>query len=104
MRVRVWIAGEDGPSRDFELATAPRVGDGISISLGDHFEEGVVTSVLWQLVGIDRAANELVLGVEPVGSVTMVHVICQAPKQGAVLLGAQTAKTLVDGATALTPN
>ena len=79
MRVRVWIAGEEGPSRDFELVVPPRVGEGISISIGGHFEEGVVTSVLWQLVGIEPSGNDLVLGVEPVGSVTMVHVICRPP-------------------------
>ncbi len=82
MRVRVWISGAEGPSRDFELAEAPRVGDCISISLGGRFEDGIVTSVTWQLVGIEPTANDLSLGVDPVGSVTIVHIICQPPKNG----------------------
>jgi hypothetical protein len=80
MRVRVWIAGAEGPSRDFELVDAPRVGDGISISVAGRLEEGIVTSVAWQLVGIEPSGNDLALGVEPVGSVTLVHVICRPPK------------------------
>jgi hypothetical protein len=82
MRVRVWIAGAEGPSRDFELVEAPRVGECISISIGGRFEEGIVTSVIWQLVGIERTGNDLTLGVEPVGSVTLVHIICHPPKAG----------------------
>jgi hypothetical protein len=81
MRVRVWIAGAEGPSRDFELVEAPRVGDCISIALAGQFEEGIVTSVIWQLVGIERAGADLTVGVEPVGSVTVVHVICQPQKE-----------------------
>ncbi|QUD90604.1 hypothetical protein [Phenylobacterium montanum] len=77
MRVRVWISGADGPSHDFELAEAPRLGECISISIGGRFEEGVVTSVMWQLVAVEPTANDMSLGIEPVGSVTMVHVICQ---------------------------
>ena len=77
MRVRVWISGAEGPSRDFELAEAPRVGERISISIGGRFEDGVVTSVVWQLVGVDPTPSDLPLGFEPVGSVTMLHVICQ---------------------------
>ena len=77
MRVRVWIAGAEGPSRDFELAEAPRVGECISISLAGRLEEGIVTSVTWQLVGIEGSPGALMLGVDPVGSVTLVHVICR---------------------------
>ena len=80
MRVRVWIAGAEGPSRDFELADAPRVGDCISIAVAGHLEEGIVTSVTWQLVGVERSVSDLTLGVEPVGSVTLVHVICRPPE------------------------
>lgn len=82
MRVRVWIAGAEGSSRDFELVEAPRVGDCISISVAGGFEEGIVTSVIWQLVGIERSGNDLAVGVEPVGSVTMVHVICHPQEDG----------------------
>jgi hypothetical protein len=82
MRVRVWIEGAEGPSRDFELAEAPRVGEAISISVAGHLEEGVVTSVTWQLVGVERSPSDLTTGIEPVGSVTLLHVICQAPKGG----------------------
>ena len=77
MRVRVWISGAEGPSRDFELAEAPRVGECISISVGGRFEDGIVTSVVWQLVGVDPPPNDIPLGFDPVGSVTMLHVICQ---------------------------
>jgi hypothetical protein len=80
MRVRVWIEGAEGPSRDFELAEMPRVGEAISISVAGHLEEGVVTSVTWQLVAIERSSSDLTTGIEPVGSVTLVHVICQPPK------------------------
>jgi hypothetical protein len=82
MRVRVWIAGAEGPSRDFELVEAPRVGDCISIAVAGRFEEGIVTSVIWQLVGIERSENDTVVGVEPVGSVTVIHVICNPQKEG----------------------
>ena len=77
MRIRVWISGAEGPSRDFELAEAPRVGECISISLAGRLEEGIVTSVTWQLVGIEGSPGALMLGVDPVGSVTLVHVICR---------------------------
>ncbi len=77
MRVRVWISGAEGPSRDFELAEAPRVGDCISVSTSGRFEEGIVTSVVWQLVGVEPTSSDLTLGFEPVGSVTMVHIICK---------------------------
>lgn len=81
MRVRVWISGAEGPSRDFELVEAPRVGDCISISTGGRFEEGIVTSVVWQLVGVESTSSDLTLGFEPVGSVTMVHIICKASNE-----------------------
>jgi hypothetical protein len=80
MRVRVWIGGAEGPSRDFELATAPQVGECISIAVGGRLEEGIVTSVTWQLVGVEQSGADMTLGIEPVGSVTLVHVICQSPK------------------------
>ena len=92
MRVRVWIAGAEGPSRDFELAEAPRVGDCISIAVGGRLEDGIVSSVTWQLVAIERSANELSLGIEPVGSVTLVHVICQPPKSGRFVSADSVAK------------
>ena len=76
MRVRVWIDGDEGPSHDFELASAPRVGDRISIAIQGHVEEGVVATVSWHLQGIERAGGSLALEGEPVGSVTMVHVVC----------------------------
>ncbi len=61
---------------DFELPEAPRVGESISIATEGRFDEGVVTSVVWQLVGVKPSSKDLTLGFEPVGSVTMVHVIC----------------------------
>lgn len=79
MRVRIWIAGMDGPSRDFELVSPPRVGEGISISTERGIEDGIVANVMWQLGAIDRTGNAVTLGIEPVGSVTMVHVICRPP-------------------------
>jgi hypothetical protein len=97
MRIRVWISGAEGPSLDFELAEAPRVGERISISTGGRLDEGVVTSVVWQLVGVERTSKDLTLGFEPVGSVTMVHVICKPSNGGdAALLG----RTLRDEAPA----
>jgi len=94
MRVRVWIAGEEGPSRDFELVAPPRVGEGVSISIAGTFEEGVVTSVLWQLVGIEPAATDLVIGVEPIGSVAMVHVICHRSGDNGALSIEQSTEAL----------
>ena len=76
MRVRVWISGDDGPSHDFELLEAPRIGERVNITIDGQAEEGVVASVSWHLQGVERAAGELALEGEPVGSVTLVHVVC----------------------------
>jgi hypothetical protein len=76
MRVRVWIAGAEGPSHDFELLSAPRVSERISIAIGGQTEEGVVSSVSWQLQGMERSEGDLALDGEPTGSVSIVHVIC----------------------------
>ena len=78
MRVRVWIHGANGPSHDFELVDAPRAGDRIAISVAGEVEEGTVASVSWQLQGIERTGDDLAIEGEPVGTVTMVHVICTA--------------------------
>jgi len=91
MRVRVWISGAEGPSRDFELAETPRPGECISISVGGRLEEGIVTSVIWQLVGVEQSPAELALGFDPVGSVTMVHVICKPSAAGDLILQGQAA-------------
>lgn len=77
MRVRVWILGPDGPSHDFELLTAPRVGDRISIAISGQSEDGVVATVTWQLQGIEREDMALSIEGEPTGSVSLVHVICR---------------------------
>jgi hypothetical protein len=89
MRVRVWIAGAEGPSRDFELVEAPRVGERISVSVAGRIEEGVVTSVTWNLVAIERS-GDFVLD-DPVGSVALVHVICgpSTPEGSGVAQGQQ---------------
>ena len=76
MRVRVWIGGADGPSHDFELGDTPRTGERISISVGGRIEEGIVTSVTWHLLGIERSDGALALEGEPVGAVSLVHVVC----------------------------
>ena len=76
MRVRVWVAGDDGPSHDFELIAPPRVGDRLSIAIEGHVEEGIVASVSWHLQGVERVAGSLDIEGEPVGSVTIVHVVC----------------------------
>ncbi len=76
MRVRVWIAGAEGPSHDFDLLGAPRVGERVSISVGGHVEEGIVASVSWHLQGMERTSGDLALEGEPTGSVSMVHVVC----------------------------
>ena len=76
MRVRVWIGGSEGPSHDFELLSTPRLGERISIASGGELQEGIVTTVAWQLQAIEPQAGELSLQGETAGSVTMVHVIC----------------------------
>lgn len=81
MKVRVWIDGADGPSHDFELLDAPRVGDRVSVSIGHLAEEGVVASVTWRLQAVDAGAGGQLEG-EPAGSVTIVHVICRPPPEG----------------------
>jgi hypothetical protein len=77
MRVRVWIQGSDGPSHDFELLSAPRVGDTINIAVAGDTEDGVVTNVTWQLQAIARTGSDLSLEAEPAGSVSIIHVICR---------------------------
>lgn len=77
MRVRVWISGAEGPSHDFELVDAPRVGERVIIGVGAETEEGIVTAVTWHLHAIDTPAADLSLVAEPLGAVTMVHVICR---------------------------
>lgn len=76
MRVRVWISGEDGPAHDFELPAPPGLGERISIALGRDNEEGTVISVSWHLQGVERVDDDLSMEGEPVGSVTIVHVVC----------------------------
>jgi len=83
MRVRVWILGPEGPSREFELLSAPRVGERISISHGGQLEEGIVASVDWHLQAMDASASELMLDGEPPGSVTLVQVICRPAQEAA---------------------
>lgn len=77
MRVRVWIEGPDGASRDFELVETPRIGEKVSIAHGGRTEEGVVEAVTWQLLAMDAATPEAALEGEPVGSVSVVHVFCR---------------------------
>jgi len=74
MKVRVWISGPDGPSHDFELLDAPRIGDRVSISVDDQVEDGLVADVTWQLQAFASVSGSL--EAEPAGSVTVVHVIC----------------------------
>ncbi len=71
------MKGADGPSHDFELLSAPRVGDRISVASGRTLEEGVVDSVTWQLQAIEAHTGEVVLEGEPAGSVTLVHIVCK---------------------------
>jgi hypothetical protein len=95
MRVRIWVSGADGPSHDFELVQPPRVGEHISIAVGGSIEEGLVEDVSWQLLGIERAAVDLPLDAEPVGSVSMVHVICKPRARaevGVLLAGVASAE------------
>ncbi|HEX2558578.1 hypothetical protein [Phenylobacterium sp.] len=77
MRVRVWIQGLDGPSHDFELLSAPRVGERISVAVAGQTEDGIVTTVTWQLQAIERSGSDLSIEAEPTGSVSLVHVICR---------------------------
>ncbi len=77
MRVRVWISGDEGPSHDFELLDAPRIGERISIAVEGEVEEGMVSAVTWRLQAIQPDAGNLGLEGEPLGSVTIVHVICK---------------------------
>jgi hypothetical protein len=81
MRVRVWINGADGPSRDFELLTTPHLGERITINCGGQIDEGIVASVNWHLQAMDTASGDLLLEGEPAGSVSLVHVICRPASQ-----------------------
>ena len=92
MKVRVWIRGVEGPSHDFELLEAPRIGERVSISLAGHNEEGLVRNVTWQLQGIERPQDDLAIEGEPVGSVTIVHVLC-APHPGETTPNEASAET-----------
>ena len=76
MRVRVWISGEDGPAHDFELPAPPGLGERIAIAVGRETEEGTVISVSWHLQGVERLDGDISMEGEPIGSVTIVHVIC----------------------------
>lgn len=76
MRVRVWIRGPDGPSHDFELVTAPQLGERIVINSGGRLEEGIVEAVTWQLQAVDASPAEIALEGEPPGSVSLVQVVC----------------------------
>jgi hypothetical protein len=77
MRVRVWIAGAEGPSWDFELLTPPRPGERITLSHGGRVEEGVVVTVDWHFQAMETSGNGLGLDGEPAGSVSLVQVICR---------------------------
>ncbi len=76
MRVRVWIAGSEGPSHDFELLSPPRVGERIAIAVGGEIQEGIATTVAWQLQAIEPVGGDIQLQGDAAGSVTLVHVIC----------------------------
>ena len=89
MRVRVWISGPEGPSHDFELLHPPQVGERITIAVAGESIEGMVSSVAWHLQGIERSEGELSLEGEPVGSVTLVHVVCDAKSETFKLAGAE---------------
>jgi hypothetical protein len=52
------------------------VGERISITHGSHSEDGVVETVTWNLQAIE-AASGLSLEADPVGTVSIVHVICR---------------------------
>lgn len=77
MRVRVWISGADGASHDFELVAAPRIGERVVVGVGTEHQEGIVTAVTWQLQAIDLPAGDMPLAADPLGAVTLVHVICR---------------------------
>jgi hypothetical protein len=81
MRVRVWIEGADGPSRDFELVSPPRVGERICIATGHGLEEGVVESITWQLQAVEATTPQVLLEGEPPGSVSLVQVVCRRPTE-----------------------
>ena len=77
MRIRIWIKGGDGPSYDFELLTAPRLGERVSVASGRTLEEGIVESITWQLQAIEAHPGEVPVEGEPAGSVTLVNVVCR---------------------------
>lgn len=94
MRVRVWIEGPDGPSRDFELVSPPRVGERICIGTGHGLEEGVVESITWQLQAVEAGPTEIFLEGEPPGSVALVQVVCRRPTEALhTALAASTASS-----------
>ncbi|MBJ7409379.1 MAG: hypothetical protein JHD15_03310 [Phenylobacterium sp.] len=81
MRVRVWIEGPDGPSRDFELVSPPRVGERICIATTHGLVEGVVESITWQLQAVEATTTELLLEGDPPGSVSLLQVVCRRPAE-----------------------
>lgn len=100
MRVRVWISGAEGSSHDFELVDAPRIGDRVVVGVGSETEEGIVDAVTWHLQAIDPPAGDLPLAVEPLGTVTMVQVICRPARPAAKLAAEGAAVDLFAGGSA----
>lgn len=98
MRVRVWIRGPDGPSHDFELVSAPQLGERVCINSASGVEEGVVEAVTWQLQAVEAGAAEIALEGEPPGSVSLVQVIC---RPAATVLRGAFAKTELDESAAV---
>jgi hypothetical protein len=96
MRVRVWIRGPDGPSHDFELVTAPQLGERVVVNSAEGLQEGIVEAVTWHLQAVEAGAAEIALEGEPPGSVSLVQVVCRP--SAPVLRGAFTAKEAIERA------
>jgi hypothetical protein len=59
------------------MLSAPRLGERVTVTISGDVADGIVTAVTWQLQGIERQGPDLSIEGEPLGSVSLVHVMCR---------------------------